>query len=207
MKEPVKLFIVAGEPSGDMLGANLVRNMRAYGDVKLAGVGGPALESVGLNPEFPMNDLAVMGYVDVLKRWPLLLRRARQTLGAILEEKPDVVVLVDAQEFSKRIAAGLAKKRPDLPVVLYVAPSVWAWKPKRAAHLARYYTDILCLFPFEPKAIEDLGGMATSYVGHPALDLAGDAGRRASGRQSNLIILMPGSRGGEIERHRDLLFD
>ncbi|WP_404404172.1 lipid-A-disaccharide synthase [Pelagibacterium halotolerans] len=196
------LFILAGEASGDRIGANLIAGLKAQLNVEVSGVGGEAMAAEGLRTLFPIEDLAVMGYVDVLRRLPLLLWRARQTVQTILRNRPDAVVLVDAQVFSHTVARALRRKGYDKPIILYVAPSVWAWKPERAAKIAQLYNEVLSVLPFEPQVMADLGGPRTSYVGHPAL--ARFPMRQIQPRRGP-IVLLPGSRAGELTRHLPLM--
>lgn len=197
----MRLFVVAGESSGDKLAAGLVQELKAHKSLDLSGVGGPALEAAGLKSLFPMSDLAVMGWSDVYLRLPLLLWRLKQTVDAIVQQKPDLVLLVDSQEFSQRVAAGVRKALPDMPIVLYVAPSVWAWRPERAQKIKPLYNEILSVLPFEPRVFADLEGPKCSYVGHSAEHLAELAGSK---NRENLLLL-PGSRAGEIDRNLDAL--
>ena len=139
MADPVRLFIVAGEPSGDRIGADLVRRLRTHRGVQLSGVGGDALQGEGLRSLYPMSDLSVMGVKDVLIRAPLLLWRIRQTANAILEARPDILVLIDSQVFCQMVAQRLRKAGYKGQIILYVAPAVWAWKPERAPTLKPLY--------------------------------------------------------------------
>ncbi len=194
----MRLFIVAGENSGDQLGADLVRQLRQQTEVEVSGVGGDALTSTGLVSLFPMSDLAVMGWRDVYLRLPLLLYRLKQTVDAIVAQKPDIVVLVDAQEFSNRVAAGVRKRLPDVKIVLYVAPSVWAWKPERARQIKSLYDQILGVLPFEPRVFNELDGPKCTYVGHMAERFSADIALDADRDQ---FLLLPGSRTSEIKRN------
>ena len=196
--EPLRLFILAGEHSGDVLGADLVRRLRAKTDIELEGVGGPELTGAGLKSLFPMSDLAVMGIMDVLPRLPLLLWRARQVSRAILRHKPDVVVLIDAQVFTATVARQVRKAGSRIPMLLYVSPTVWAWRPERAKKLVGVYDEILAILPFEPKVMSELGGPPTSYVGHPAITRLPF---RATLPEKGPVLLLPGSRAAELRRH------
>jgi lipid-A-disaccharide synthase len=149
-----------------------------------------------------MSDLAVMGLTDVLKRLPLLLWRVRQTALAILAQKPDLVVLIDSQVFSQTVAQRLRKAGYEGQIVLYVAPSVWAWKPERAPALKPLYNEVLAVLPFEPAVMRKLGGPETVYVGHPALE---QTNFRASEPERGPVLLLPGSRAGELRRHLPLM--
>ena len=198
MAEPIRLFILAGEPSGDRIGADLVRRLRVARTVTLTGVGGEGLGGEGLKSLFPMNDLSVMGMRDVLMRAPLLLWRIRQTVQAILEATPDLVVLIDSQVFCQTVATQLRKRGYKGQIILYVAPSVWAWKPERAPGLKPLYDEVLAVLPFEPAVMQRLDGPLTTYVGHPAL---GHTSLRATQPQRGPLLLLPGSRRGELKRH------
>lgn len=202
MPDPLRLFILAGEPSGDRIAADLVDRLRRRGEVHVSGVGGEALAGRGLRPLFPMRELSVMGWADVLPRLPLLLWRARQTARAIVRERPDVAVLVDAQVFSALVARQVRAAGAQVPLLLYVAPAVWAWKPERAAKLRPLFDEILAVLPFEPEVLSRLGGPPSCYVGHPAL--ANLAFRDAVPARGPLLLL-PGSREGELRRHLPLM--
>jgi len=197
----MKLFVLAGEPSGDRIGADLVRRLRGRVDLEIAGVGGDELMVEGLRSLYPMSDLAVMGISDVLRRLPLLLWRVEQTARTIARIKPDITVLIDSQEFSRLVAQRLRAKGFDRPVLLYVAPSVWARSPHRAAKLKPLFAEVLSVLPFEPRVMHDLGGPPTSYVGHPAL---GEA-QPARFSETGLMALLPGSRQGELRRHLPIM--
>ena len=198
--ERLKLFILAGEPSGDRIAADLVRRLKLRVPLAFIGVGGRELADEGLKSLFPMSDLAVMGISDVLLRLPLLLWRVEQTARAIRKASPDIVVLVDAQDFSKLVAKRLKRLGFAGKLILYVAPSVWARAPQRAAKLKPLFEEVLAVLPFEPEVMERLGGPPTFYVGHPALNER--LTRTAVDRGS--VVLLPGSRDGELRRHLPL---
>lgn len=202
MAEPLRLFVLAGEASGDRIGADLVRRLRQRTGLEVTGVGGADLGAEGLRTMFPMSDLSVMGWSDVLVRLPLLLWRARQVANAIVRSKPDVVVLIDSQVFSRVVAERVRKAGSDVPMALYVAPAVWVWAPERAAKLKPLFDEVLAVLPFEPKVMAELGGPLTSYVGHPALTRQA---MRASRPQRGPLLLLPGSRVGELRRHLGLM--
>jgi lipid-A-disaccharide synthase len=201
MSEPterLKLFILAGEPSGDRIAADLIRRLKLRVPLAFIGVGGRELADEGLLKSlFPMSDLAVMGISDVLLRLPLLLWRVEQTARAIRKASPDIVVLVDAQDFSKLVAKRLKRLRYAGKLILYVAPSVWARAPQRAAKLKPLFEEVLAVLPFEPEVMARLDGPPTFYVGHPALSerLTRSAVNRGP------LLLLPGSRAGELRRH------
>lgn len=198
--ERLKLFILAGEPSGDRIGADLIRRLKSRVHLAFIGVGGAELEAEGLQSLFPMSDLAVMGISDVLLRLPLLLWRVEQTARAIRTANPDIVVLIDSQDFSKLVARRLKRLGYAGRMILYVAPSVWARAPQRAAKLRPLFDEVLAVLPFEPAVMQRLGGPPTHYVGHPAL---GERLTRSVVEQGPLLLL-PGSRDGELRRHLPL---
>lgn len=194
-----RLFILAGEPSGDRLAADLVARLRALApDLELSGVGGEHLIGQGLKSLFPMTELSVMGWADILPRLPWLLMRARQTARAIVRTKPDVVVFVDAQLFSAKVAGHVRKAGAALPMALYVAPAVWAWEPERAARLTKLFNEVLAVLPFEPSFMAAHGGPPTSYVGHSALSRFH---QRNNLPERGPLLLLPGSRNGELKRN------
>jgi len=195
--ESLSVFILAGEASGDRIGASLVRALRQRAEISLAGVGGSELAGEGMTSLFPMVDLSVMGFADVLKRLPKLYWRLHQTSRAILRSKPDLVVLIDAQVFSATLARRLRRRGYRGAMALYVAPAVWAWKPERAAALRGVFDEILSVLPFEPEVFARLGGPSTHYVGHPAL---AQLPFRPAVPQTGPVLLLPGSRDGEIAR-------
>ncbi len=202
------LFIIAGEPSGDALGAALIAALRERtgGRLCIAGIGGELMAAEGLDSLVPLADLAVAGIAEVLPRAPLILRRVRQTVAAIRALRPDAVVTIDSSGFSWRVAHGLRRKGETLPLIHYVAPMVWAWRAGRAKRMARWYDHLLTLLPFEPPYFERVG-LAASYVGHPVVDSGADRGDAARFRAAHaiaadelVIAVLPGSRGGEVRR-------
>jgi lipid-A-disaccharide synthase len=176
------VFLVAGEPSGDVLGASLMAALRqASGDgVRFAGVGGERMEAEGLRSLFTLEDIAVMGITEILPRLPVIFDRLRRTKSAIREQKPAVVVTIDAPAFCIRIAE--ASKKLGIPVVHYVGPQYWAWRPWRVNRFARAIDHLMVLLPFEPAFFEK-AGMACTYVGHPATQEGGAIEGRAAFRQ------------------------
>lgn len=203
----MKVFILAGEPSGDKLGGALMAGLSSLGPVEYQGVGGPNMQAQGLASLFDMSDLSVMGLLEVLPRVPKLLRRVRQTVAAAKAFAPDVLITIDSPDFCLRVASKLKEANPNLKVVHYVAPSVWAWRPERAEKMAKSVDHVLALLPFEPPFMEK-AGMSCDFVGHPVaaepvpseadMDaLAAELGLR---RDLPIICLLPGSRKGEVAR-------
>ena len=205
----IKIGVIAGEVSGDLLGGDLIAALRAAypGNVELVGVGGEALEKQGLTSLFDVSELSIMGISQVLKRLPSLLRRIRQTADALIATRPDVLLIIDSPDFTHRVARRVRKALPDLPVVNYVCPSVWAWKEERAPRMRAYVDHVLALLPFEPATMERLGGPATTYVGHRLIGDP-DIQRTRAARftrvdrdaSERLCLLLPGSRSTEINR-------
>lgn len=212
---PLKLFLIAGEPSGDSLGAALMDSVREKSpEITFSGIGGPLMESRGLVSLFPMQDLAVMGLAEILPRLRLILRRIRECVAAIEREKPDVVVTIDSPDFTLRVARAVRRRmgRAAPKFVHYVAPSVWAWRPGRAKKLAGIVDAVMCLLPFEPPFFLR-EGLHAVFVGHPVTRSAfvtADGGdfRAARGMapDQKVIGLFPGSRRGEIARTGAVLF-
>jgi lipid-A-disaccharide synthase len=205
---PLHVAIVVGEHSGDQLGFKLMQALKQrLGEdaVRFTGVGGEAMEYEGLKSLFPLADIAVMGILPVIRRLPTVLSRIRETAAAILAGRPDVLIIIDSPDFTHRVARRVRKAMPGLPVVDYVSPSVWAWRPGRARAMRAYVDHVLALLPFEPGAHRDLGGPACTYVGHPLIERLDelrpgpqDAARR--GADPPLLLVLPGSRRSEISR-------
>ncbi len=217
----LKIFIIAGEASGDQLGARFVADFYKNQKIQVQGVGGNSLMKVcRFQSLFPMEDLSVMGVAEVLPRLPLLLKRIKQTVEAIHEFQPDIVLTIDAPDFCFRVIKKyqkkyIAKGEPGSPKFHHlVAPTVWAWRPKRAKKVAKILDHLYCLFPFEPLYFE-LEGLSASYIGHPFLSSYTDLEnkrqlwRKTHGYQQDdaLLGLFPGSRNGEIERMLPVLLD
>lgn len=207
------IAVVATEASGDRLGGALMQaiSSRAPG-VRFVGLGGPDMAGQGLESLFPIDELAIIGLGAILARLPSLLRHIRQTADAVVAARPDVLVIIDSPEFTHRVARRVRAALPDLPVVDYVSPSVWAWRPGRARAMRAYVDHVLALLPFEPAAHQKLGGPACTYVGHPLAEEAArlrpgaaDAVRRAG--TPPVVLVLPGSRGGELAYHAGVFGD
>lgn len=213
---PFRLFVVAGETSGDALAAAFVTELRARlapRPVELIGIGGDKLIAAGLSPLFPMTDIAVMGFSAVIRRLPLLLRRIRETAVAAALARPDLVLTVDSPDFSLRVARRVRSMAPGVPIVHWVCPSVWAWRPARARAMRPHVDRLLALLPFEPEALARLDGPPTVFVGHPLAErpadwtpTEADAALRADTEMPR-ILLLPGSRRTEISRLLPVLRD
>jgi lipid-A-disaccharide synthase len=200
------IFIIAGEASGDILGAGLMKALRRrMPDVEFHGAGGEEMERIeGFKSIFDIKDIAAMGVVEVLRRLPTIMARIKQTAAEILRSRPDLIVTIDAPGFNMQVVKRVRKSWPEAKAMHYVAPSVWAWKPKRAEKVAALYDYLLCFFPFEAKYFER-HGLKTHVVGHVANDEAsGNALRfrktHGLGAKDTIITMLPGSRAAMAER-------
>ncbi len=201
------MYMIAGEPSGDLLGGRVMASLRqlAPEGVVFAGIGGQTMKAEGLASLFPMAELSVMGLVEVVAHLPNLLRRIEQTVEDILALRPSIVVSVDAPDFSFRVVRKVRARNPSIPLVHYVAPTVWAWRPGRAKKIAAFLDHLLALLPFEPPYFER-AGLPCTFVGHwaAAVRPAGSADRFRAARKiapgSQVVLLLPGSRKGEVSR-------
>ena len=206
MTSPLKVAVIAGEVSGDILGGDLIAAMRKCGvEVSLCGVGGERLQGEGLKSLFDFSELSVMGVADVLAGLPRFIKRIRQTAAAIIAAKPDLLVIIDSPDFTHRVARKVRAALPDLPVVQYVCPSVWAWKEYRATAMNAYVDLVLAVLPFEPDVMARLGGPKTVYVGHRLASDADVLRVRSARAERDLgaaptILLLPGSRSSEVKR-------
>jgi lipid-A-disaccharide synthase len=204
----MRIFLIAGEESGDRLGASLMAAIEtlAPSPVRFAGIGGRAMTERGLKSLFPLDDLAVNGFSAIPARLPLILRRIREAADAVIADKPDSLVIIDSPDFTHRVARRVRAAAPHIPIIDYVSPTVWAWRPGRAAAMRRYVDHVLALLPFEPEVHRRLHGPPCTYVGHPLAEAVTtlrpspqEAARRA--KEPPLLLVLPGSRGGEIRRH------
>ncbi|MDQ2088517.1 lipid-A-disaccharide synthase [Marimonas arenosa] len=209
---PLKVFLVAGELSGDKLGQALMAGLKALaGAVEFRGVGGPGMAAEGLSSLFPMDELSVMGLAEVLPKLRHLFRRRDEVVRAVLDWQPDVLVTIDSPDFSLRVAKKV-KAASRIRTVHYVAPSVWAWRPGRADKMARHIDHVLALLPFEPPYMQ-AAGMDCDFVGHPVVSepvaTAAEAqGFRARHRiDGEILLILPGSRRGEVTRLADRFGD
>ena len=207
--KPVIIYLIAGEPSGDLLGAHLMRSLKAQSQTKnimFFGIGGPQMEQEGLRSTFPYQDLAIMGFSELLPHAMKLLARIAQTVDDIKAKSPHALITIDSPGFCKRVVKKLRKEHFETRYIHYVAPSVWAWKPKRAEEFARLFDHLLTLLPFEPPYFEK-AGLASTFVGHPVVAETktgnGEAFRTRHNIAANVPIfcVLPGSRAGEIKRH------
>jgi lipid-A-disaccharide synthase len=205
----LKVAIIAGEESGDLLGADLIAALRKTHDVELIGVGGAHLASLGLKSLFNPTEIALMGVTAIIKTLPRLISLISKTSAYIEREKPDCLIVIDSPEFCQRVAKKVRSVAPEIAIINYVCPSVWAWRPQRARSMKAYIDHVLAILPFEPQLLKELDGPPATYVGHPSaqnvkfIDAAATQDRlelnRVTGGEKQLLIL-PGSRRGEITR-------
>lgn len=207
MSAPFRLALIAGEASGDALALRFIESLRqrlGERELVLAGVGGERLLAQGLRPFFDQADIAVMGFGPVIARLPLLLRRMEDAARGIVAFEPDLLLTIDSPDFALRVARKVRARAPQIPIVHWVCPSVWAWRSGRARRMKPHIDRILALLPFEPEALARLQGPETVYVGHPLLDRLAllrpslqEAPLRADQRHPRVLVL-PGSRRSEI---------
>lgn len=205
----LKFFLVAGEPSGDRLGAALMMGLKTLvPEVAFFGVGGPLMQAQGLDSLFPMEELSIMGLIEVLPKYRHLKRRVAETAALVQQINPDALITIDSPDFCLRVAEIVKSASPDLRTIHYVAPSVWAWRPKRAQKMARVIDHVLALLPFEP-ALMQAAGMTCDFVGHPVVaePLATQAEAAMMSGPTPLILVLPGSRKGEVMRLAPILRD
>jgi lipid-A-disaccharide synthase len=214
----LKVAFVVGEESGDTLAADLLLSLRAKydGEVEAIGVGGAQLRALGLKTLFDPHEIALFGLSSVLKKLPRLIGLIRSTAASIIAENPDCLVIVDSPDFTHRVARKVRAARPDVPILNYVCPSVWAWRQGRAKAMRAYVDEVLAILPFEPDLLQTLGGPSATYVGHrlasdPMILKAYQAqsaielDRFSNWRRPIELLFLPGSRRGEIERHMGVM--
>jgi len=213
---PPLIYIIAGEASGDMIGARLMKAIQKLtdGQIRFAGVGGPQMHAEGLHSLFPMDEIALMGFAEIVPHIPRLLKRINETAEDIRKLQPRVLVTIDSPGFCMRLVSKLQEmRRNGTRFVHYVAPSVWAYRPERADKIARLYDHLMCLLPFEPEYFK-YKKIACSFVGHPVITNEGWKGdgklfreRHAIAANRTLLCLLPGSRRGEVSRHMPIYGD
>lgn len=208
------IFLVAGEESGDRLGGALMSALKraTHDRVRFSGVGGSHMTDEGLQSLFPLGDLAIMGFAAIARRLPRILRRITETADAVIAARPDVLVIIDSPEFTHRVARRVRAHSPLTKIVDYVCPSVWAWRPGRARVMRGYVDQVLALLPFEPEAMRRLNGPRTDFIGHPLGEIIDELRpnpKEAQRRQGDppLLLVLPGSRSGEIRRMAQMFGD
>jgi lipid-A-disaccharide synthase len=207
------VFLVAGEESGDRLGAALIAAIKRRSQgARFSGVGGAHMADEGVHSLFPLGDLAIVGFAAIPARLPKILAHIREAADAVVAARPDVLVIIDSPEFTHRVARRVRASAPAIPIVDYVCPSVWAWRPGRARAMRSYVDHVLALLPFEPAVMRRLGGPACTFVGHPlserveSLRPNAEEARRRLG-DPPLLLVLPGSRSGEIRRMAEVFGD
>jgi len=204
----LRVFLIAGEPSGDRLGAALMAGLKTLaGEVEFHGVGGPLMAAEGLQSLFPMERLSVFGLAEVLPKLRELFALKDKAAQAVLDLRPDALITIDSPDFCLRVAKAVKASAPDLRTIHYVAPSVWAWRPKRAAKMARHIDHVLALLPFEPPYME-AAGMCCDFVGHPVVaerqastaEVAEFRAAHGIAPDAPLLLVLPGSRRSEVTR-------
>ncbi|MBO0905116.1 lipid-A-disaccharide synthase [Jiella sonneratiae] len=206
----MRIAFVVGEPSGDAIGADLVRALRARlgPDLDLVGLAGENMRAEGMETLFDIDELSIMGVSAILARLPQLIRRVGQTADAIVAARPDALVVIDSPTFSHRVAKRVRARLPKVPIVNYIPPTVWAWREGRAAKMRPYVDHAICALPFEPAVLQRLDGPPATYVGHPLMKEPGLAAILADDRPLSArppktppcLVILPGSRRGEIDR-------
>jgi lipid-A-disaccharide synthase len=199
------IFLVAGEESGDALGAALMRALRALRpDVRFGGLGGRGMAEQGIENPFGIHELSIVGFGAIPRALPRILRRIRETAEAVIAARPDALVIIDSPDFTHRVARRVRKAAPGIPILNYAPPSVWAWRPWRAKAMRAYVDEVLAILPFEPQAYVRLNGPHCTYVGHPLAERttvlrpdAEEARRRLA--DPPVVLVLPGSRGSEIK--------
>lgn len=199
--------LIAAEESGDALGAALARALieREGAAVKLSGVGGRAMAAAGITSPFPIDELSIIGVTAIPRRLPMILRRIRETADAVVAAQPDALVIIDSPDFTHRVARRVRRRAPSIPIIDYVSPTVWAWRPWRARAMRRYVDCVLAILPFEPAAHLRLGGPPCVYVGHPLIERLAELRPNAHEMQRRqtdppVVLVLPGSRSSEIRR-------
>ncbi|TWH33517.1 MULTISPECIES: lipid-A-disaccharide synthase [unclassified Aminobacter] len=206
-ESPLRIAMVAGEESGDLLGVDLAESLRKITGrpVELSGVGGRHLREAGMDPLFDGSEIALMGITTVVKELPKLMRRINQTAAHIVASKPDCLITIDSPDFALRVAKKVREADPKIPIIHYVCPSVWAWRPGRAPSMKPYIDEILCVLPFEPEALRTLDGPQGTYVGHclaanPGVAQAAQMQTERIREGRRTLLVLPGSRRSEVRR-------
>jgi lipid-A-disaccharide synthase len=203
---PVSVHLVAGEESGDALGAALMRALRDRAPaIRFGGLGGRAMVEQGIVSPFDIHELSIIGFGAIPRKLPTILRRIRETAEAVMAARPNALIIIDSPDFTHRVARRVRAGAPEIAIINYAPPSVWAWRPWRARAMRRYVDEVLAILPFEPAAFTRLGGPHCTYAGHPLAErvsvLRPSTGE-AQGRLADppVVLVLPGSRGSEIRR-------
>ena len=203
---PLAIHLVAGETSGDLLGAALMRALRRVcAEARFTGVGGRAMAEQGLASPFAIEELSIIGIGGIPRALPRILRRIRETADAVIAARPDALVIVDSPDFTHRVARRVRAAAPEIPIIDYVSPTVWAWRPWRARAMRAYIDEVMAVLPFEPAVHARLGGPPCTYVGHPLAESLGALRPSPAETQRRLsdppvVLVLPGSRTSEVRR-------
>ena len=204
----MKIFIIAGEDSGDKLGSAIIDGLRNALEISptFVGIGGIGMQSRGMNSIFPLSELSVMGFLEIASQYKNLKKRLNQTVSCILDEQPDILLTIDAPEFCFRVAKRVKYLNKNIPIAHYVAPTVWAWRPKRAKKISQFIDHVLALFPFEPKYFHDVG-LSCDFVGHPIVseskasdENVAELRKEFSLKDDPIVLCLPGSRKSEVDQ-------
>ena len=202
----MKVYLIAGESSGDYLGSELMSGLRKlYSEIRFYGVGGPLMEGKGLSSLFPMNELSLMGLFEIIPKLPSLIKRKNEVINNVISIKPDILITIDSPDFTLRVAKEV-KRKTNIKIIHYVAPTVWAWRKGRARRMKKYIDHVLALFPFEPKILEK-SGLKSHFVGHPITSSSIATSSEISIfrdkyniNNKRLLLVLPGSRYNEVKK-------
>jgi lipid-A-disaccharide synthase len=197
-----RIAIIAGEASGDKIGADLIKKLSRVYQLEIFGIGGAELSSLGLKSLFPYEDLSLIGPWAILKNIRELNKKLKFTIKAIASYKPDILIIIDSPEFTQRVAKNIKKHSPNIPIINYVPPLVWVWRSYRAKFMKKYITYILSIYPFEPEIYKELDGPPSLYVGNTLFDniLEKENLKSTNNSENKVILFMPGSRASEIDK-------
>jgi len=203
MNENLKrIAIIAGEASGDKIGADLIKKLSLFYQLEIFGIGGEELSNLGLKSLFPYEDLSLIGPWAILKNIRKLNKKLKFTIKSIASYEPDILIIIDSPEFTQRVAKSINKRLPNIPIINYVPPLVWVWRSYRARHMKKYVTHILSIYPFEPAIYRELDGPPSLYVGNSLFDsvLEKKTLKSSNNSETKIILFMPGSRTSEIDK-------
>lgn len=207
---PLKIYMITGETSGDTLGASVLDTFVANDiEFEVGGLAGPRMEALGAKSLFDITELSIMGFTEVIGKLPKIMGLVKRVVRDIKTFNPDVILLIDSPDFNYAVAKRIKKTHPDIPIIKYICPSVWAWRQGRAKKMTAYIDHVLAVLPFEVELMKELGGPETSYVGHPlARELANKVGDiRKIPSSPPMLLLLPGSRKGEVKRLLPIIRD
>ena len=205
------IYIVAGEPSGDILGDQLIKSLETqFNSPIFNGVGGERMQSNNFTSLFDMSDISIFGIFPVLRKLFFLMNKINDVVKDISQKKPDIIILIDSPDFNHRVAKKVKRYLPDVPIVCYVAPTVWAWRQGRAKKMSEYFDHLLSVIPFEVNFFKKYG-LETTYIGHPFIETVKKIDDTNFKKKYDLfdnktIIFLPGSRKGEIDRHSPIMY-